>query len=51
MRLILVTKIVTTRIFTFNNVELADVHFVDGFCDRNSLVALREYQHLYPDWI
>jgi hypothetical protein len=50
MRLILVIRIVTTKMLTFNNVELADVHIVYGFCDRNSLVALREYWHQYPDW-
>jgi hypothetical protein len=33
----------------FNNVELADVQFVYGFFDRNSLVALREYRPPYPD--
>jgi hypothetical protein len=29
----------------FANAELADMHFMYGFCDGNSLAALKEYQH------
>lgn len=33
----------------FTNAEFADVRFAYGFCDGNSLAALREYQHRYPN--
>jgi hypothetical protein len=34
----------------FTNVDFADMHFTYGFCDGNSVTAVREYQHCYPDW-
>jgi hypothetical protein len=32
----------------FTMAKFADIFFVYGFCDGNSLVALKEYQHRYP---
>jgi hypothetical protein len=39
----------TTEMPRFTNVEFPDTDFVYGFCDGNSLAALREYQRRYPD--
>lgn len=36
-----------TKMLRFTNVEYADMHFVYGSCDGNSLAALWEYQHWY----
>jgi hypothetical protein len=46
----MVTRTVeTTEMPIFTNEEYADMHFVYGFCDRNSLAALMEYQQQYSD--
>jgi hypothetical protein len=39
------TKGGITKMLRFTNVEYADMHFVYGSCDGNSLAALWEYQH------
>jgi hypothetical protein len=33
----------------FKQARYADMHFVYGFCDGNSLAVVREYQNRYPD--
>jgi hypothetical protein len=40
-----VTRTVTTKMLQFINAEFTDIHFMNGFCDGNSLTALKEYQH------
>jgi hypothetical protein len=42
-------RIATIKMSKFTNAEVADMHFVYGFCNGNSLGALREYQHQYPN--
>jgi hypothetical protein len=38
----------TTNMSKFTNAEVADMKFVYGFCNENSLGAPTEYQHEYP---
>lgn len=33
----------------FSNAELADIHYVYGYCDGNAREAQREYQRRFPN--
>jgi hypothetical protein len=39
-----------TETHRFTNVDFADMHFMHGFCDCNSLAALKRYEYRYPHW-
>jgi hypothetical protein len=40
-----VTRTVTTKTLRFIKAEPADMDFMNGFCDGNTLTASREHQH------
>jgi hypothetical protein len=40
-----VTRTATTKMLRFIKAEFANMRFMNGFCDGNSLTALRQYQH------
>jgi hypothetical protein len=41
--------VAATSLPRFINAEFADMHFMFGFSDGNSLTVLEEFQHQYPD--